>query len=81
MWALEVLCSQLARNPDNLRLPYRLSNMRKDPIRIPIKQVALVESWKRGAAFENVSNALHSAVLNNADDTLIASDLDNLLDL
>ena len=81
MWALEILCSQLARNPDNPRLPYRLSNMRKDPVRIPIKQVALVESWKRGAAFENISNALHTAILNDTDDTLITSDIDNLLDL
>jgi len=55
--------------------------MKKDPVRVPIKQVSLLENWKRGAAFENVSNAFHSAILNGTDETIVSSDLDNLLDL
>lgn len=81
MWAIELLASQVARDPENLQFPYRLSGMKKDPVRVPIKQVALLENWKRGAAFENVSNAFHSAILNGTDETIVSSDLDNLLDL
>lgn len=81
MWAIEIIASQLARDPDNIQFPYRLSNMRKDPIRVPIKQVALLENWKRGAAFENVSNAFHNAILNGTDKSIVSSDLDDLLDL
>ncbi len=81
LWATEIIASQCARDPERLALPYRLSGMRKEPLRVPMKQVALLENWKRGAAFENVSNAFHQAVLGDSDKNMISSDLDNLLDL
>lgn len=80
-WSLELVVSQLCRDPKRPQFPYRLSGMKDRPLRVALKQVALLENWKRGAAFENVSNALHSAILNNTDQQLIPSDLDNLLDL
>lgn len=81
LWVFEIICSQLSRDPKNPQFPYRLSGMKDRPLRVPMKQVALLENWKRGAAFENVSNAFHNAILNNTDQQLIPSDLDNLLDL
>ena len=80
MWPIEVLCSQLQRDPSNPALLWRLSGMKREPLRVSLKQVALLENWKRGAQFENVSNALHYSIL-YGDDTHIESDLDNLMSL
>ena len=80
MWQVEVLCSQLQRDPTNPALPWRLSGMKREPLRVSLKQVALLENWKRGAQFENISNALHYNIL-YGDDTHIESDLDNLISL
>jgi len=74
------LCSQLQRDPTNPALPWRLSGMKREPLRVSLKQVALLENWKRGAQFENISNALHYNIL-YGDDTHIESDLDNLISL
>jgi len=81
LWPVEILASQLARNPEAPQFPWRLSGFKESPLRVPIKQVALLENWRRGAAFENVSNAFHTAILTNAEDNAIASDLDNLLNM
>jgi hypothetical protein len=75
---LEILVSQLHRDPTNPAFPYRLSNYKYPPMRIGLKKIAMYENWKRGAAFENVGEALHYAVLNNPDTNVIKSDLDDL---
>lgn len=80
IWPVEVLCSQLHRDPDNPSLPWRLSGMKKPPLRIGVKQVSLLENWKRGAQFENISNAFHYAILFGGE-TSISSDLDDLVEL
>jgi hypothetical protein len=80
IWPIEVLASQLHRDPDNPSIPWRLSGMKKEPMRVSVKQVALLESWKRGAQFENVSNAFHYAIL-YGEDTASTSDLDELANL
>lgn len=80
IWPIEVLCSQLHRDPDKPSFPWRLSGMKKSPLRIGVKQVSLLENWKRGAQFENVSNAFHYAIL-YGEETASSSDLDNLASL
>lgn len=81
LWPVEILSSQVARNADSPQFPWRLSGFKEPPLRVSIKQVALLENWRRGAAFENVSNAFHTAILTNAEDDVVSSDLDNLLSM
>lgn len=81
IWPIEILCSQLHRDPDKPAFPWRLSGMNKSPLRIGVKQVSLLENWKRGAQFENISNAFHYAILYGEEETAITSDLDNLANL
>lgn len=79
MLPIEILVSQLHRDPTNLTFPYRLSNFKYAPYRCSLKQISLLENWKRGAAFENVSDALHYGILYGSGSKTISSDIDDLL--
>lgn len=78
MWAFEIFVSQLFRNKDRPAIPYRCDH-RGDPLRVGLKQVAVYENWRRGAAFENVSKAFTTAVLADDNSIKIKSDLDDIV--
>lgn len=81
-WAVETLCSQLIRDPNNPAIPYRLGKMNNAPMKIALKDIAMYENWRRGSAFENISKVLHNKILNGSDNDYIqSSDLDMLIDL
>lgn len=77
---LEILASQLYRDPDIKAFPYRLGRMNKPPYRCSLKQVPLFENWKRGAAFENVAKSFHYGILNGSEQHQNRSDLEDLLE-
>lgn len=78
MWAFEIVVSQLFRSKKTPVLPYRCDH-KSEPLRIGIKQVAVYENWRRGAAFENVSRAFTTAVLSDDNSIKIKSDLDDIV--
>ena len=60
---LEMVISQLIRDPDNIQFPYRLSSMKKPATHIGIKTVAGVENPIRGILFEHVTDVITNTVL------------------
>lgn len=78
MWAFEIVVSQLFRSSRTPALPYRCDHV-GDPLRIGLKQVAVYENWRRGAAFENVSKSFTTAVLADDNSVKIKSDLDDIV--
>ena len=78
MWAFEIFVSQLFRNAKTPAIPYRCDH-KGEPLRVGLKQVAVYENWRRGAAFENVSKAFTTAVLTDDNSFRIKSDLDDIV--
>ena len=79
MLPIEVMVSQMLRDPVRPMYPYRLSNYSAPAMRVGIKQIPSVENWKRGAAFENIGSAIRGSILNKTGISHSHSDLDELL--
>lgn len=79
MWACEILVSQLFRDPEKTSLPYRCGKRNDTPERVGLKSISVLENWRRGAAFENVSKAFHTAVLTDNDKSDVSTDLDSIV--
>ena len=80
----EVLVSQIIRDPDKLYYPYRYSSMSKPPKFVGIKQVAGLESSKRGIMFERILDVITNSILQGDianKDPRVTSDLEDLFDL
>jgi len=64
----EIIYSHLYRNPDNIMEPYRLTNMSKDPVFVPLRQVqhaAMSTTGKVVGSYFDVG--LDSAIVNKAE--------------
>jgi len=59
---IEVLCSQILRDKNNISIPARLSP-KWDPILINMKKVVYSEGFIQGLAFENIGEALRSGLI------------------
>ncbi len=62
---LEVLCSQVLRDKNNIQIPARLGKT-WDPILINMKKVVFSEGFIQGLAFENINEALQMGLISEA---------------
>ena len=79
----EILVSQLMRDPKNEKVPYRFGNMSEKPKLVGIKNVAMVESSKRGILFEDMMKVISRAVKQGGSvpNEYTTSDLERIFDL
>jgi len=63
---IEVLCSQVLRNKDNIHIPARLVEP-YDPVLINIKKVVFSGGFLQGLAFENVGEAIRTGLISEED--------------
>lgn len=76
---LEILVSQLMRDPEKEYYPYRLGSMKEAPKFLGIKTVAAVENPIRGAIFERILDVITNSVIqSNVKDERLSSDLEEL---
>ena len=80
---LEMITSQLTRDPSNPVYPYRLGKMNANPIFAGIKRVSALENPVRGMMFERISDVLINTVINGdkEDKNRPKSDLEDLFRL
>ena len=76
---LEIIVSQLMRDPNKVYYPYRLGNMNEAPKFVGIKSVPSLESPTRGIMFERLLDTITNSVLiGDTKDERLKSDLEEL---
>ena len=76
---LEMVISQLIRDPDHIQFPYRLGSMKKPATHIGIKTVAGIENPIRGILFEHVTDVIINTVLGGGPQgDLLTSDFEEI---
>lgn len=76
---LEIIVSQLMRDPKKIYYPYRLGSMTEAPKFVGIKSVASLESPTRGIMFERLLDTITNSVLiGDTKDERLKSDLEEL---
>ncbi len=59
---LEVMCSQVLRDKNNLQIPARMAN-KWDPILVNLKKVIFSSGFVNGLAFENINDAIKTGLI------------------
>jgi hypothetical protein len=72
----ETIFAHLHRDPSNVMTPYRLTNMKKEPIMIPLREVQHAATSTSGRIMGSFfDDAINSSVVNQSEDTSEVEDL------